>query len=389
MFLKLFRSESFVGLLLIVCVIVSLLVANSSWRNDLSDLLSIKYGNDDLGVNLSLLLWINDGLMAIFFLLIGLEIKREVVDGELSSAKKAAMPVFAAIGGALFPAVIFYFINRDQPTARGWGIPMATDIAFALGILALIGKRVPPALKIFLATLAIADDLIAILVIAIFYSAQLHYQYLFFAAAVFLIMIVFNRLHLKSLWFYLIPGIMIWYLVHHSGVHPTIAGVVTAFAIPVGHVKSISPLHQLEHFLKVPVNYLIMPVFALANTNIYLGGSSLNLINTNLGIGIILGLIVGKPIGITLLSWLSVKLNWSRMPAGARWGHIAGLGMLGGIGFTMSIFISLLSYNDPALQSDSKIAILIASAFSGVAGLILLLCVKMKKGATTSSQEPG
>lgn len=379
MFLKFFRSDSFTGLLLLVCVISSLLIANSYWGDDFSDLLSLEYGRKEIGLNLSLLQWINDGLMAIFFLLIGLEIKKEVVDGELSSAKKAAMPVCAAFGGAMIPAIIFFAFNNNHLTAPGWGIPMATDIAFALGILALLGKKIPPSLKIFLATLAIADDLIAILVIAIFYSVNLHYQYLFYAAAIFLLMIVFNRLQIKSLWFYLVPGILVWHLIHHSGVHPTIAGILTAFTIPVKVSKSVSSPDQLEHYLKIPVNYLILPVFALANMNINLGETSIDLVSTKLGMGIILGLIIGKPVGIILLSWLSVKLNWGKMPAGARWGHIAGLGMLGGIGFTMSIFIALLSYKDPILQADSKIAILLASVFSGIAGFVILFFMKKKR----------
>lgn len=390
-FKEFFRSGSIGGVILILCVIISLWMANSPLGEEFSQLLSLQVGigNEQYGFYFPLIKWINDGLMAIFFLLIGLEIKRELVEGELSSYKKAAMPVFAAFGGAIVPALIFYFLNKGSATASGWGIPMATDIAFALSVLALLGKRVPVTLKIFLAALAIADDLIAILVIAIFYSAKLHISSLFYAAAFFLLMMVFNRLKYRSLFLYLIPGMFIWYFIHHSGIHATIAGVITAFTLPTTTGRNESPLERLEHLLNKPVNFIIMPLFALANTNISFENANAEMLTGNLGLGIVIGLILGKPIGIGLLSWLSVKLKWSVLPKGAHWGHIVGLGVLGGIGFTMSIFISLLSFNDPSLQSASKIAVLAASAFSGITGYLILYFMKKKKRVTTSSQVPG
>ncbi len=324
--------------------------------------------------------------MAVFFLLIGLEIKREFLEGELSSRKKASLPVFAALGGALTPALIFWLINRGTDAAAGGGIPMATDIAFALAALSLLGKRIPVSLKIFLAALAIADDLIAILVIAIFYSSELHISNLFFSAALFLLMIVFNRLGYRSLFFYLIPGLLIWYLIHHSGIHATIAGVITAWAVPTNRSAQESPLEQLERYLGKPVNFLIMPLFALANTNIYLGHASFEMLTGGLGAGILLGLMVGKPLGIALFSWLLVKSGRGVLPSQSHWGHIIGVGLLGGIGFTMSIFVSLLSFDDTDLQNSSKISILAASICSGVIGCLFLSLFSARRSSSLKIQ---
>lgn len=385
-FREFFRSGSVGGVVLIVCVLVSLLIANSPYGEGFAELLSIKIGLENESVHLSypMLIWINDGLMAIFFLLIGLEIKRELVEGELSSLKQAALPVFAAFGGAIVPAIIFYLINKNTEAASGWGIPMATDIAFALAVITLLGKKVPSSLKIFLAALAIVDDLIAILVIALFYSTELHLNYLFLALGIFAVLMVFNRLKIKSLWFYLIPGIFIWYFIHHSGIHATIAGVLTAMTIPTTKGSEESPLEKLEHHLHKPVNFLIMPLFALANTNISFAHASVEMLTEGLGLGIIIGLIVGKPIGILLLSWITVKLKWSMLPARAHWGHVFGLGLLGGIGFTMSIFIALLSFDNEELQTASKFSILAASTCAGIIGYITLSV--MRKKTTVSSQ---
>lgn len=370
-FKEFFRSKSVGGVVLIACVVLSLLIANSRWGNDFEQLLQKEFGY-------SILVWINDGLMAIFFLLIGLEIKRELIEGELSTPKKAMLPVLAAFGGAIIPAVIFFYVNKGTSAVAGWGIPMATDIAFALGIISLLGKKVPSSLKIFLAALAIVDDLIAILVIAIFYSTELRLDYLFYALAVFGLLIVLNRMNVKSLLFYLIPGIFIWYLIHHSGIHATIAGVLTAMTIPTNRGSHQSPLEKLEHHLNKPVNFLIMPLFAIANTNISFANASVDMLSSGLGLGIMIGLIIGKPIGIFLLSFITVRLKWGALPAGAHWGHIVGVGILGGIGFTMSIFISLLSFNDVELQSISKIAVLSASTIAGIAGYIALSLMKNK-----------
>ena len=377
-FRNFFRSGTIGGIILIGCVIVSMCIANSTWGPHLENILAYEFGSESAGLRLSVLLWINDALMAIFFLLIGLEIKREIIEGELSSFKKASLPVLAACGGAIVPALIYFILNKNQPGETGWGIPMATDIAFALGILALLGKKVPASLKIFLAALAIADDLIAILVIAFFYSDELHTVNLLYAGGIFLLMLLLNRFGVKSILMYLIPGIFMWYFIHHSGIHATIAGVLTAFTLPTTPGKDISPLEKLEHSLTVPVNYFIMPIFALANTNISLEHASTENITENISLGIIIGLVLGKPVGITLLSWLSVKVGWSRLPANSGWKHILGVGMLGGIGFTMSIFIALLSFSDEAHQNTAKIAILIASIIAAVAGLLFLYSVRKK-----------
>lgn len=369
------QSGSFGGIILIICVIISMILANTPAGPAFENTLAAEFGFDAGGIHLKypLLLWINDGLMAIFFLLVGLEIKRELVEGELSSFKKAALPIFAALGGVVLPAGIYFLINKGTPTASGWGIPMATDIAFAIAIITMLGNKVPSSLKIFLAALAIVDDLMAILVIAIFYSSELHYNYLLYAAGIFAALLVMNRAGVKNLAAYLIPGVFIWYFIHHSGVHATIAGVLTAFAIPTTPDAEESPLERLEHLLVNPVNYIIMPLFALSNTNIRFVEGMLEGLTTPLGLGIILGLVIGKPLGITLLSWLTVKLGVSSMPNQAGWAHIIGVGMLGGIGFTMSVFIALLSFpGQELILSEAKFSILTGSVLSGILGYIVL-----------------
>ncbi|QRR02047.1 Na+/H+ antiporter NhaA [Dyadobacter sandarakinus] len=369
------RSGSIGGLILIACVVISMVIANTAAGPAFESFLSqeLGYHSDTIHLRYPLLLWINDGLMAIFFLMVGLEIKRELVEGELSSFKKAAMPVFAALGGVLAPAGIYFLLNKNTPTAGGWGIPMATDIAFAIAVITMLGRRAPSSLKIFLSALAIVDDLMAILVIALFYSSDLHYQYLLYAGLIFVFLLVMNKLGVKHLAAYLLPGMLIWYFIHHSGVHATIAGVLTAMAIPTTPGPEESPLEKLEHILVNPVNFLIMPVFALANTNIHLEPGMAQGLTTMLGLGIMLGLIVGKPLGITLFSWLSVKLGISAQPAGASWKHILGAGMLGGIGFTMSVFIALLSFSGQYLiLAEAKFAILTGSVLSGMLGYFTL-----------------
>jgi len=373
-FKNFFSSSSAGGIVLLACVAVSLLIANSGLSADFEQLLATQLGFETESIQLRypLLLWINDGLMAIFFLLVGLEIKREIIEGELSSARKAALPVLAAVGGVLVPAIIYISFNANSQTAGGWGIPMATDIAFALGILSLLGNRVPTGLKIFLAALAIVDDLMAILVIALFYSTELHTEYLMYAGGLFALQIIFNKMGVKSLWAYLIPGIVMWYCIHHSGIHATIAGVLTALTLPTTPDATESPLEKLEHFLSTPVNFIIMPLFALANTNITFEGGMLQGLAGNLGLGIVLGLFLGKPVGIFAMSWLSVKLKIAQLPEGVQWPHVLGLGLLGGIGFTMSIFIALLSFTEVSLQAEAKFAILIASILAGCTGYIFL-----------------
>ncbi|WP_293310926.1 Na+/H+ antiporter NhaA [Pedobacter sp. UBA5917] len=369
-----FRSEQIGGFILLFCVAISLIIANSPAKDTFINFLNTEIGFAP--INYSILAWINDALMAVFFLLVGLEIKRELVEGELSSLKSAALPVIAALGGMLVPALIYTFFNTGKATASGWGIPMATDIAFALAIIAMLGKNVPASLKIFLAALAIVDDLGAILVIAVFYTNQIHFQYLAMAGGILLLLGLMNYFGVKKLVFYLIPGIFLWYFIHHSGIHATIAGVLLAFTIPTNKTAATSPLEKLEHTLTTPVNYLIMPIFALANTNITFQKGMFGALVSPLGLGIVLGLFAGKTIGVTLFSWLAVKLKWANLPSGAGWKHILGLGMLAGIGFTMSIFIALLSFSDVVHVAEAKFAILTASVLSGVVGFVFLKAVK-------------
>ncbi|TCD10573.1 Na+/H+ antiporter NhaA [Pedobacter frigidisoli] len=369
-FQRFFKSGQVGGFLLLICVAISLLIANTASKESFEAFLETKLGFGS--VNYTVLAWINDAFMAIFFLLVGLEIKRELVEGELSSVKSAALPVIAALGGMLIPALIYTLFNKGTDTAGGWGIPMATDIAFALAIIAMLGKSVPTSLKIFLAALAIVDDLGAILVIAIFYTNQIHFEYLAMAGGILVLLSLMNYFGVKNLIFYLIPGIFLWYFIHHSGIHATIAGVLLAFTIPTNETDVLSPLEKLEHALTVPVNYLIMPIFALANTNITFQKEMISGLISPLGLGIIVGLFVGKTIGVTSFSWLAVKLKWADLPTGAGWKHVIGLGMLAGIGFTMSIFIALLSFSDVLHVSEAKFAILTASVLSGVVGFVFL-----------------
>ena len=299
-----FNSSQSSGFLLLFCVGISLLVANSSLGAGFRDLLETVVGPYSISV------WINDGLMAIFFLLVGLEIKREMIEGELSSLQNAMLPIFAAVGGMLVPAGLYFVFNHDTPYRDGWGIPMATDIAFSLALVSMLGRKVPPALKIFLAALAIVDDLGAILVIAIFYTDEIHWVYLYISLGIMLLLMLFNFLKLKRHIYYLLPGIALWYCMHHSGIHATIAGVLLAFTVPtnLSDVET-SPLEKLEHQLSMPVNFIIMPLFALANTNIALKAGMVDGLFTPLGLGILAGLIFGKFAGITLFSWLATKLK--------------------------------------------------------------------------------
>lgn len=374
-FKKITDSPTSGGVILFICVIVSLTLANSSLGTAFQNILntSLGYETASIQLNYSVALWINDGLMAIFFLLVGLEIKRELVNGELSTPRKALLPILSAIGGAIIPAGIYYIFNHGTETAAGWGIPMATDIAFALAVVAMLGKRVPASLKIFLAALAIVDDLIAILVIAVFYSDELHTVYLGYAGAIWVLLFIFNKMGIRTLGFYIIPGLFIWYFVHHSGIHATIAGVLVAMTIPLTAKGGIEPpLLKLEHALVIPVNFLIVPLFALANTNIRFEEGMLAGLASPLGIGIILGLMIGKPIGIFLMTKLAILFRIGSMPAGASWAQIIGIGLLAGIGFTMSIFIALLSFPNDQLIAEAKFSILIASILSGTVGALLL-----------------
>lgn len=373
-FKKFLHHSQSSGILLIICVAISLMIANTSLGTAFQSLLDQKIGTEIFHLNYSLSVWINDGLMAIFFLLVGLEIKREIVEGELSSFKNASLPIFAAIGGMVVPALIFFLFNQGTDYIKGWAIPMATDIAFSLAIISMLGKSVPISLKIFLAALAIVDDLGAIVVIAIFYTDQIHWDYMALSGLMVAILALLNYFNTKRAIFYLVPGVFLWYFMHHSGIHATIAGVLLAFSIPTNaSTTEISPLEKMEQKLHLPVNFLIMPIFALANTNITFKDGMVDGLFSNFGYGIILGLVAGKVIGINLFSLLSIKLKISNLPDKSTWTQMIGTGLLAGIGFTMSIFIALLSFkNKIEIQDEAKFAILVASLISGLLGYFLL-----------------
>ncbi len=366
LFGEFFESEKAGGLILVFVTIISLLFANSAWQTDY-----ISFWNTDLGGH-SIVHWINDGLMTIFFLLIGLELEREIYDGELSDLKNAALPMFAAIGGILIPAGIFALLNFGTPTQAGTGIPMATDIAFAIGILSLLGNRVPLSLKVFLTALAIIDDLGAIIIIAIFYTTSIAFVNLFIALGIFGLLLVLNRLKVHNLIPYIIGGIAMWYFMLNSGVHATITGVLLAFAIPFGNGGEKSPSYLLQHFLHKPVAFFILPLFAIANTCIAVGGDWQNSLTHSNSLGIMLGLVIGKPLGIFLFSFIAAGLGLCVLPGDLKWKNIIGAGFLGGIGFTMSIFITLLAFSDAEIINNSKIAILIASVVAGTIGFLWL-----------------
>lgn len=354
------------AVLLILCTLASLIIANSPWGKGY-----LGFWHQYVG-GLSIEHWVNDALMAIFFLLIGLELERELYNGELSDIRNAMLPIMAAVGGLTIPALIHFMFNGGTITQAGIGIPMATDIAFALGVLSLLGSGVPASLKIFLTALAVMDDLGAIIVIAVFYTAEFSFLYLLAALGVFAILILMNRvLRIMALVPYLLGGALMWFLMLKSGVHATVAGVLLAFAIPYSAKQddAESPSHRLENALHTPVAFLILPVFALANTGIVVGaGWAEELLSAN-SLGILLGLIVGKPIGILLFSFAAVSLGICRLPLDLAWRHVLGAGLLGGIGFTMSIFITNLAYTGEAgVITSSKMAILLASLTAGLVG---------------------
>ena len=377
---KLFKdfseSEKSGGLTLIACTIISITLANTAFGNTYSHFWhSILAGQ-------SVEFWINDSLMTIFFLLIGLELKREIYIGELSNIKDALLPIFGALGGMIVPAGIFLLFNFGTATQSGAGIPMATDIAFALGVLSLLGNKVPNSLKVFLTALAVIDDLGAIIVIAIFYTSTIVWLNLLIAMGILGGLFILSRLQIKSLFPYLIGGIVMWYFMLHSGVHATITGVLLAFAIPFQNGSKTSPSYTLQHFLHKPVAFIILPLFALANTAIMVDTNLTEIITQNYSLGISLGLVLGKPIGIFLVSFLTAMLGICKLPNDLNWRLIMSVGFLGGIGFTMSIFVTLLAFNDVHLQNGSKITILIASlmaAFIGFIAIYSALNTKIKK----------
>ena len=373
-----FESEKVGGVLLLLCTILSLIIANSGWGNAYTEFWHIKINLSFAGLHLnySIEQWINDGLMTVFFLLVGLEIERELFAGELSSFSYAILPVAAAVGGMLVPGTIHFFFNAGTATQKGFGIPMATDIAFAIGILSLAGKRVPYSLKVFLTALAIIDDLGAIVVIALFYNTQIQWLYLGVSAGILGVLFVLNRLRVYQLVFYLLPGVVLWYCMMQSGVHPTIAGVLLAFIIPFSGQHSQTPSYKLQNFLHKPVAFFIVPVFALANTSIVLTNGWLTQMKTTNSLGIIAGLVVGKPTGILLFCWLLIKFGGIHLPHNTKWKSLFGAAILGGIGFTMSIFISNLAFDKHDLVSYSKIAVLLGSMIASALGLIVLFNTK-------------
>ena len=362
-----FESEKVGGLILLVCTITSLLLANSTFGESYHHFWLTEFSGKSLEY------WINDGLMTIFFLLIGLELEREIYQGELSNIKDALLPIFAAIGGMAIPAGIYLVFNFGTATQSGTGIPMATDIAFAIGILSLLGNRVPLSLKIFLTALAVIDDLGAILIIAIFYTKTILWSNLAIALGIFVFLYVLGKyFKVKNLLPYLIGGVFMWYFMLHSGVHATITGVLLAFAIPFGNGGNKSTSYILQHFLHKPVAFLILPIFALANTAIIMSGDWTKIVTENYSLGVALGLVIGKPIGIFLLTFLTVKIGWCTLPSDMNWKSVLGVGFLGGIGFTMSIFITLLAFDTPEIINNTKLIIVFSSLIAGIVGFLFL-----------------
>lgn len=365
-FSEFFKSERSGGIVLVCCTIVSLLLANSFLADEYTQIWNFQVAGD------SVTHWINDGLMTIFFLLIGLELEREIHAGELSSIKKASLPIFTAIGGMLVPAALFLIFNFGTAAQAGTGIPMATDVAFAIGILSLLGNRVPVSLKILLTAIAVIDDLGAIITIAVFYTSTISFINLALALGVFGALLVLNRFKVHKLFPYLIGGVVMWYLMMHSGVHPTITGVLLAFALPFGKGEKETASYRLQHWLHKPVAFIILPLFALSNTCISVDSNWYHNLGETLSIGIIAGLLIGKPVGILLFSYLSVSLKLCVLPDNIKWKHIAGTGLLAGIGFTVSLFITLLAFDAPEQIMQSKIAILIASVTAALLGFLWL-----------------
>ena len=381
LFYHFFISEKAGGLVLIICTLISLVLANSSAGEQYTAIWQTPMGSH------SITHWINDGLMAIFFLLIGLELEREVYIGELSSVRNAMFPTIAAVGGVITPAAIYLMLNWGTAFQPGAGIPMATDIAFAIGVLSLMGNRVPANLKIFITALAVIDDLCAIIVIAIFYSSGVAWAWLGAAALIFAGMLLMNRFKVNLLLPYLVAGAGLWYCMLHSGVHATIAGVLTAFAIPFGNGDEKSISYQLQHFLHKPVAFVIVPLFAMANTALYIAPGWQQQLQTSEALGIILGLVTGKPLGILLFTGIAVLLNICSLPSGIKWKHIAGVSVLAGIGFTMSIFVALLAFSHEEHIAIAKISIMMASLIAACAGLLLLHFLLPQKGTILPEED--
>ncbi|RXK50894.1 Na+/H+ antiporter NhaA [Aquirufa rosea] len=366
LFKEFFESEKSSGIILIFCTLFSLYVSNSAWGSDYHELWKTPiFGH-------AFEHWINDGLMTIFFLLVGLELEREIYIGELSKIKEASFPIIGALGGMVVPVIIYTLFNYGTESISGSAIPMSTDIAFALGILSLLGNKVPLSLKIFLTALAVIDDLGAIVIIGTFYSSGLDWTNLFLSLGTFAILGGMNFAKIRSIPLYLLGGIVMWYFMGQSGVHPTITGVLLAFAIPFDKGDHHSISTKIQHFLHKPVSFIILPIFALANTAIILNTDTTSKLLESYSLGIFTGLSLGKPIGIFLFCFLSASLGISKLPKDLSWASIVGVGFLGGIGFTMSIFITNLSFNQEAIVDVSKFSILLASLVSAIIGFSML-----------------
>ena len=378
-----FKLEAASGLVLLLAAIVALILSNTNFSDLYFKILNthLLIGTESFGLDLSILHWINDALMAIFFFIVTLEIKREFIHGELSKPKQALLPIIGAVGGMAVPALIYVFINFDTGyTLRGWAIPSATDIAFSIGVLSLLGSRVPISLKVFLVALAIIDDLGAIIIIAFFYSSELQYTYLLLMFVSFFILVALNKVGVKKFIPFLFVGLLLWYFTHGSGIHSTISGVLLAATIPHKQKgKDFSLLLKLEHLLSPYVAFGIMPLFALANAGVVLEGVTLNTLYTPVPLGILCGLFFGKQIGVFLFSYLSVKLKFAEMPSNSNWTKFYGVGILTGIGFTMSLFVGNLAFIDYPNDMDGvKIGVLVGSTLSAVVGYFLLLLASKK-----------
>ena len=379
-----FKLESASGLVLLIGAVVALILSNSNLSGYYFGVLEthILIGTQNFGLDLSILHWINEVLMCAFFFIVTLEIKREFVHGELSKPKQASLPIIAAIGGMAVPAIIYVIINFETGnTLRGWAIPSATDIAFSIGVLSLLGKRVPLSLKIFLMALAIIDDLGAIIIIAFFYSTELQYMYLILMIGSFLALLIINKFGVKKFAPYLLAGLFLWYFTHESGIHSTISGVVLALTIPHRvKEKDFSLLLKLEHILSPYVAFGIMPLFALANAGVSLEGVSTKTLMAPVPLGILCGLFFGKQLGVFLFSYLSIKLKFAEMPSNSNWIKIYGVGILTGIGFTMSLFVGNLAFIEDTQHMDGvKIGVLCGSLLSAFVGYFVLLIVINKK----------
>ena len=379
-----FKLEAASGLMLLIAAVIALIISNSDLNETYFNVLNthLLIGTQNFGLDLSILHWINDALMAVFFFVVTLEIKREFIQGELSKPKRALLPIIGAVGGMAIPALIYVIINFDTGyTMRGWAIPSATDIAFSIGVLSLLGSRIPISLKVFLVALAIIDDLGAIIIIAFFYSTELQYTYLLFMLLAFLSLILLNKFNVKKFAPYFLIGLFLWYFTHESGIHSTISGVLLATTIPHRkREKDYSLLLKLEHILSPYVAFGIMPIFAFANAGVVLNDISVNTILAPVPLGIICGLFFGKQIGVFLFSFLAVKLKLAEMPTNSNWIKFYGVGILTGIGFTMSLFVGNLAFFDYSDNLDGvKIGVLIGSSLSAIVGYLLLLIVTQKK----------